>query len=114
MTADLDALEMTRADAHANPAYLATAEYLTILHNALPDLIALARKGMQAQEVQPVAYLYTLEYGSTVADTKVSISQLNYPFGVCGADYLAKNDDGVSYVRQTPLYAAPTAQEGQG
>ena len=55
----------------------------------------------------PVAWLYTLEYGKTVADKKVSLSQLNYPFGVCGADYLRSNDDGVSYVRQTPLYAVP-------
>jgi len=56
---------------------------------------------------EPVAWLYTLEYGKTVADKKVSLSQLNYPFGVCGADYLRSNDDGVSYVRQTPMYAAP-------
>ena len=55
----------------------------------------------------PVAWLYTLEYGKTVADKKVSLSQLNYPFGVCGADYLRSNDDGVSYVRPTPLYAVP-------
>lgn len=55
---------------------------------------------------EPVAYLYTLEYGSTVANTKLSVHQLNYPFGVCGSDYLARNDDGVSYVRQTPLYTA--------
>jgi len=32
---------------------------------------------------------------------------LNYPFGVCGADYQAQNEDGVSYVRQTPLYTRP-------
>ena len=56
---------------------------------------------------EPVAWLYTLEYGETVADKKVSLSQLNYPFGVCSADYLRSNDDGVSYVRQTPMYAAP-------
>jgi hypothetical protein len=59
---------------------------------------------------EPVAYLYTLEYGQTVADTLVSLQQRNYPFGVCGADYLAKNDDGASYVRQTPLYDAPQPQ----
>ena len=56
---------------------------------------------------EPVAYLYTLEYGSTVANKKVSVDRLRYPFGVCGADYLVKNDDGISYVRETPLYAAP-------
>ena len=55
----------------------------------------------------PVAFLYTLEYGKTVVDKKVSIDQLNYPFGVCGADYQAQNEDGVSYVRQTPLYTHP-------
>jgi hypothetical protein len=44
-------------------------------------------------DVQPVAWMYTLEYGDTVADKKVSLGQLNYPFG-------------------TPLYAhpAPTRQ----
>jgi hypothetical protein len=70
----------------------------------LPEL----RAGIAAEVPmpEPVAYLYTLEYGSTNADTKVSLRQLNYPFGVCGADYLARNDDGVSYVRQTPLYTA--------
>ena len=56
------------------------------------------------KDAEPAAYLYTLEYGKTVANTKVSVQQLNYPFGVCGADYLARNDDGVSYVRQTKLY----------
>ena len=55
------------------------------------------------KDAEPAAYLYTLEYGKTVADTKVSLRQLNYPFGVCGVDYLARYDDGVSYVRQTPL-----------
>lgn len=60
---------------------------------------------------QPVAWMYTLEYGAAVADTKVSVRQLNYPFGVCGADYLAKNDDGVSYVRQTPLYKAQSVPD---
>jgi len=59
---------------------------------------------------EPVAYLYTLEHGQTVANTLVSLQQRNYPFGVCGADYLAKNDDGVSYVRQIPLYTAPQPQ----
>jgi hypothetical protein len=63
----------------------------------------------QPATAQPAAWMYTLEYGEKVADTKVSRHQLNYPFGVCGADYLRRNDDGVSYVRQTPLYAAPPA-----
>ena len=61
----------------------------------------------QKDEQEPAAYLYTLEYGQSTYDKKVSIHQLNYPFGVCGADYLAKNDEGVSYVRQTKLYTAP-------
>jgi hypothetical protein len=54
---------------------------------------------------EPVAWFYTLEYGSTVVDSGLFESQRRYPFGVCGADYLARNDDGVSYVRETPLYA---------
>lgn len=58
----------------------------------------------------PSAWMYTLEYGGTIADTKVSLRQLNYPFGVCGADYLRENSDGISYVRQTPLYTHPAAQ----
>lgn len=53
---------------------------------------------------EAVAWLYTLEYGNTIADTKVSIYQLNYPFGVVGADYLRENQQGVSYVRETKLY----------
>lgn len=57
-----------------------------------------------AREVDPVAWMYTLEYGSTTVDTKVSLHQLRYPFGVCGADYLRANDDGASYIRETPLY----------
>lgn len=59
-----------------------------------------------SENSNPDAYLYSLEYGEKVVDTKVSIHQLNYPFGVAGADYLVRNDDGVSYVRQTKLYAA--------
>ena len=62
------------------------------------DIIRMAR------EATPVAWMYTLEYGSTTVDTKVSLHQLRYPFGVCGADYLRVNDDGVSYIRETPLY----------
>jgi hypothetical protein len=57
-----------------------------------------------SDEQKPVAWMYTLEYGDTVVDKKVSLSQLNYPFGVCGADYLRENSDGMSYVRQTLLY----------
>jgi len=64
-------------------------------------------KTEKLQPTDPVAFLYTLEYGKTVVDKKVSIDQLNYPFGVCGADYQAKNEDGVSYVRQTFLYTHP-------
>ena len=55
-------------------------------------------------EETPVAYLYTLEYGNTTVNRKVSEWRLNYPFGVCGADYLRSNDDGMSYIRETPLY----------
>jgi len=68
-------------------------------------------RGALAQQGGPVAWMHTLEYGAVVADTKVSVRQLNYPFGVCGADYLAKNDDGVSYVRQTPLYKAQSVPD---
>ena len=72
-----------------------------------------AQRDVQSVELpEPAAYLYTLEYGQTVADTKLSIQQLNYPFGVCGSDYLARNDEGVSYVRQTPLYT--DAREAAG
>jgi len=74
------------------------------------DSIEDLTSAIDAAQGQAVAYLYTLEYGKTVADTKVSTRQLNYPFGVCGPDYLAKNADGISYVRQTPLYLAPTPQ----
>lgn len=63
---------------------------------------------------EPAAYLYTLEYGQTVANKKVSLWKLNYPFGVCGADYLAQGDEGVSYVRETPLYAHGDAREAAG
>ncbi len=61
---------------------------------------------------EPVAYLYTLEYGETVAGRRLSEHQLNYPFGVCGSDYLAQTDDGVSYVRQTPLYTKDAEAAG--
>jgi hypothetical protein len=74
-------------------------------------------RGQSVGEVsmpEPVAYLYTLEYGSTIANTKVSLWQLNYPFGSCGADYLPQNEDGISYVRQTPLYTAALADDGRG
>jgi hypothetical protein len=64
-----------------------------------------------AYKLEPVAWMYALEYGKTVANKKVSLHQLNYPFGVCGADYLASNDDGISYVRQTPLYTTPPQPE---
>lgn len=64
-----------------------------------------------AREAGPVAWLYTLEYGATTVDTKVSLHQLRYPFGVCGADYLRVNDDGVSYVRETPLHPRAMAQD---
>ena len=61
----------------------------------------------EALAAAPTAWLYTLEYGASVADRKVSLERLRYPFGVCGADYLRANDDGVSYVRETPLYQTP-------
>ena len=54
---------------------------------------------------EPAAWLYTLEYGPSIADRKVSLDRLRYPFGVCGSDYLRVNDDGTSYVRETPLHA---------
>lgn len=81
-----------------------------------PALAAWCLTGARAdRDTAPVAWLYTLEYGSKVADTKVSRHQLNYPFGVCGADYLRSNADGTSYVRQVPLYAAqPAAERAHG
>ena len=68
-----------------------------------------ANAAIDAARGEAVAFLYTLEYGSSVADRRVSPYRLNYPFGVCGADYQRSNEDGVSYVRETPLYAAPPA-----
>lgn len=68
---------------------------------------AIARALEQPEGREAVAWLYTLEYGGCVANTKVSKHQLRYPFGVCGSDYLARNDEGVSYVRETPLYTTP-------
>ena len=64
-------------------------------------------KLIAAQAQEPVAWLYTLEYGGKVCHKKASTGNLNYPFGVDGADYPRENDDGVSYVRQTPLYTTP-------
>ena len=64
----------------------------------------------KTEGLEVVAYLYTLEYGGTAVDSKTSVCQLNYPFGVCGADYLARNDDGVSYVKQTKLCKVESAQ----
>lgn len=58
-----------------------------------------------AEKCEPVAWLYMLEYGTTTANRKVSIHQLRYPFGVCGSDYSHSNVDGISYIRETPLYA---------
>jgi hypothetical protein len=66
------------------------------------------RAALRAQaKAEPVAWQYRLEYGAVVADPRVSAHRLSYPFGVCGADYLRSNNDGVSYVRETPLYTAP-------
>jgi hypothetical protein len=69
-----------------------------------------AFEAQAASAAEPVAWLYTLEYGASIADAKASPHQLRYPFGVCGADYSRANSDGVSYVRETPLYATPVAQ----
>lgn len=69
----------------------------------LSEAAALLQADAQAGG-EAMAWLYTLEYGNTIADTKVSIHQLNYPFGVVGADYLRENQQGVSYVRETKLY----------
>ena len=70
------------------------------------------RCGKQASVVQqePVAFLYQLEYGASVVNRKVSEWRLNYPFGVCGADYIRSNDEGVSCVREIPLYTHPAQQ----
>jgi len=78
-----------------------------VITNALLAAETVINEALAQPTPDPVAFLYTLEYGKTVVDKKVSIDQLNYPFGVCGADYQAKNEDGVSYVRQTPLYTTP-------
>lgn len=86
-----------------------------LLIRAIGEIRKLRSQPVSAAEVpmpEPVAYLYTLEYGETVVNKKVSMQQLNYPFGVCGADYLARNDNGCSYVKQTPLYT--TAREAAG
>lgn len=82
-------------------------EGLAIVDDTVPLRAALAAT---PAPVEPVAWQYTLEYGASIADRKVSLEQLRYPFGVCGADYLRVNSDGVSYVRETPLFAAPVAQ----
>jgi hypothetical protein len=64
-------------------------------------------KALSAQRAKnPDAWMYALEYGSIVADKRLSVDRLRYPFGVCGADYLAENDSGVSYVREQPLFSA--------
>lgn len=112
MTTDLDALEMTRADAHANPAYLATAEYLTILHNALPDLIALARKGMQAQEAQEGYVRVPVE--PTGAELKAMLAVWcedghPYPLTAFGQD-----PEIVYRMKQLRRAMLAAAQEGQG
>ena len=75
--------------------------------SVLDRIVALIEREVRG-DAEQVAWMYTLEYGDTVADRKVSLNQLNYPFGVCGADYLRENIDGISYVRQTPLYDRPT------
>lgn len=72
---------------------------------------ALSRDLERIRTLEPVAWLYTLEYGKAISNIKASHMQLNYPFGVCGADYLQKNDDGVSYVRQTPLFDLTQTKE---
>lgn len=77
--------------------------YATNAIDALDDLLA------ALDAAQPVARLYTLEYGPSVVDRMASDCQLNYPFGVCGADYQRANGEGVSYVRESPLYLAPQA-----
>ena len=87
---DYSGYELGKRDAH-------------LVDNALTAI----KEALAQPTPDPVAFLYTLEYGKTVVDKKVSIDQLNYPFGVCGADYQAKNEDGVSYVRQTSLYTTP-------
>ncbi len=99
MTTKDEALQMALEwiEAQPEPRMISAAKVVQSLRAALA----------LTDEQEPVAYLYTLEYGQSTYDKKVSIHQLNYPFGVCGADYLAKNDEGVSYVRQTKLYTAP-------
>jgi hypothetical protein len=75
------------------------------MQEEIDDLRALLA-GKVLCEKEPVAWKYDLEYGTTVANSLVFKERRNYPFGVCGADYRVRNDDGVSYIREIPLYAA--------
>jgi len=86
------------------PSSLADSKARGDAHEAMEDLRSVIAE-MESADLE--AYLYTLEYGETVFDEKLSRHQLNYPFGVCGSDYLAENDNGVSYVRETPLFDHP-------
>ena len=74
----------------------------------LRDLLA----ALDAARGQAVAFLYTLEHGASVVARKASTYRLNYPFG--GGDDYRPSEDGLSYVRETPLYAAPPATERKG
>lgn len=67
------------------------------------------RAAPDAARGEAVAFLYTLEHGASVVARKASTYRLNYPFGG-GADY-RPSEDGASYVRETPLYAAPPATD---
>jgi hypothetical protein len=87
-------------------------EQLTIFAAKFPEMFDRYTAAVEARMMakllegagEPVAWLYTLRYGQEIVNTRVSDYQLNYPFGVCGADYLPKNHEGVSYVKQTPLH----------
>lgn len=68
---------------------------------------------LQAEQAQtePVAWMYTLSYGEKEVDRIVSQHQRRYPFGVCGKDYCAVSSDGVSLVREFPLFTKTGGQE---
>ena len=106
-------LELVREVGAGEPESLyGRTDYVVMTVGDLERFANLVEKEVRG-DAEPVAWMYTLEYGDTVVDKKVSLSQLNYPFGVCGADYLRENSDGMSYVRQTLLYAQPVLVSNQ-
>jgi len=83
------------------------------MQEEIDDLRALLSRFVLCEK-EPVAWKYTLEYGNFIADTMLSRQQLRYPFGVCGADYARQTDNGISYVRESPLYAPAALNADMG